>query len=254
MTILARGFCLLAFALAVVCGEATAGCFVQPTLSGTTPSGLDWSAVATGTALPIRTSGSQDLAPGAVLYMDTTTGLIQFDPKGWSVSLFNLTYSTGTNSAGAAGPFFVSGQTFPEGSQVSGTGSSITRLAATSGLVSASLAIGGCPTRASTNGFWDLPWAFPFNTATGGGSTLDPSNMKVFGVTGNANANILGYGNYRSVFQYTVNGVIGNQVGAVIPVVPEPSTLTLAGVACFSMVALRRRNSSCRNEGRGANP
>ena len=54
---------------------------------------------------------------------------------------------------------------------------------------------------------------------------------------------MLGFGNYRSTFQYTVNGVVGSQVGAVIPInaIPEPSTIMLAGVGLLAACGLNYR-------------
>ena len=88
-----------------------AGLFVQPTaseLSGTSPSGLLWTAVATGTALPVRSSATSAFngAPGAVVYVNTATGLMQFDPKGLDVSALVITNTTGT-------VFTISSNTFP---------------------------------------------------------------------------------------------------------------------------------------------
>ena len=90
------------------------------------------------------------------------------------------------------------------------------------------------------------PWAFPSDMVTSGSvPSMLISNWKTFGVSGNANANVLGYGNYQSTFQYTVDGVVGNQVGAMIPVtaVPEPGTMILAGVGIAAAAGLdfRRR-------------
>ena len=65
-------------------------------MSGTTPSGLNWTAVATGTALPIRTSNSPNGQAGAVASFNTRNGQMQIDPKGLNLSLFNLAYTTGT--------------------------------------------------------------------------------------------------------------------------------------------------------------
>ncbi|NBV45409.1 MAG: hypothetical protein EBR86_07150 [Planctomycetia bacterium] len=82
----------------------------------------------------------------------------------------------------------------------------------------------GTPTVA---GWFTQPWSFPYigdaaNSGTGlvtSGSVASMSieYFKTFGVNGNANANILGYGNYQATFQYTIDGVTGNQVGAMIP-------------------------------------
>ena len=69
----------------------------------------------------------------------------------------------------------------------------------------------------------------------------------MFGVSGNATANVLGYGNYKSVFQYTIDGVVGNMVGAVIPVVPEPSTYALLGAASLVIGVICRRNNKAKD-------
>ena len=256
--------------------QASAAVFVQPSVSGTAPSGIPWSAVATGTALPIRSSGTQNGAPGAVAYWNTVTGQLQIDPKGWNISLFNFTYTTGTvNTTGStAGPLVYASGTSPTSNTVSpttgtprelpaGTWTLITcapaRIAGTVSLVrSPTLATtydpgngaGSGSTPYSTNplgepvgaGWFTQPWAFPTTLVNSGSvSSMIVENWKVFGVTGNANANVLGYGNYRSVFQYTVDGVTGNMVGAVIPVVPEPSTYALLAAASIGIGTMCRR-------------
>ena len=285
-----RNFVRSVTAIAVVAIAASttqAAIFDQPTtsnpnnlISGTTPSGLTWASVATGTALPIRSSGTQNGAPGAVAYWNVNTGQLQIDPKGWNISLFNFTYTTGTvNTSGStAGPLVYATGTSPTTNTVSpttgtprelpaGTWTLITcapaRIAGTVSLVrSPTLATsydpgngaGSGSTPYSTNplgeavtaGWMTQPWAFPNSLVNSGSiSSMTISNWRVFGVTGNANANLLGYGNYQSVFQYTVDGVTGNMVGAVIPVtaVPEPSTMLLAsvGIAAAAGLDYRRR-------------
>jgi hypothetical protein len=277
--------CRWALAVSVVAFAAhvaSAGTFVQPTTSGTSPSGLQWSAVSTGTALPIRSSGTQNGAAGAVAYWDTATGQLQIDPKGWNISLFNFTYTTGTvNTSGSTpGPLTYASGTSPTSSIVSGTAGlanqktlpagtwtlitcAPARIAGTVSLVrvptlatayEAGNGAGSATTPYSTNplgepvtgGWMTQPWAFPVDMVNSGSvPSMVVSNWKVFGVVGNANANVLGYGNYQSVFHYTVDGVVGNQVGAVIPVtaVPEPSTyaMVLAGLACGGYLRFRRR-------------
>jgi hypothetical protein len=265
--------------------QASAAVFVQPPTSGTSPSGIPWSAVATGTALPIRSSGTQNLAPGAVAYWNTQTGQLQIDPKGWNISLFNFTYTTGTvNTTGStAGPLVYATGTSPTSATVSGTGPGdplgqrelpagtwtlITcapaRIAGTVSLVrsptlATSYADGYGAASASpyaTNplgqavspGWFTQPWAFPTTLVNSGSvSSMIVDNWKVFGVSGNANANVLGYGNYRSVFQYTIDGVVGNMVGAVIPVVPEPSTYALLGAASLVIGVICRRNNKAKD-------
>jgi len=270
----ARG--LTAASIVALCAiTASAGTFVDPSASatGNAPSGIAWSAVATGTALPIRTSATNpnNGAPGAVVYVNTQTGQIQFDPKGWSVATFILTYTTGTVNIGAAtpGPFqYTTGtgdfsysdiagteRTFPAKSAVS-SGLTPTTYDSRVGLtigppLSANLNVGTNPNSASTNNFWNLGWAFPADILKSGSlsavaATFNSAGSNYFRTIGqgsNLNANVLGYGSQQGVFQYTVNGITGNQVGAVIPVVPEPSTIVVAGigVAAAGVMRMRRR-------------
>jgi hypothetical protein len=274
--------------VAIATSSVQSAVFDQPStssatqfISGTTPSGLTWASVSTGTALPIRSSGTQNGATGAVAYFNTTTGQVQIDPKGWNISLFNFTYTTGTvNTSGStAGPLTYASGTSPTTATVSGatglanqktlpagTWTLITcapaRIAGTVSLTrSPTLATsydngngaGGTSPYATnplgeavTPGWMTQPWAFPSDMVTSGSvPSMLISNWKTFGVSGNANANVLGYGNYQSTFQYTVDGVVGNQVGAMIPVtaVPEPSTMILAsvGIAAAAGLDFRRR-------------
>ena len=67
------------------------------------------------------------------------------------------------------------------------------------------------------------------------------SNFKTIGQNSNANANILGYGLGFATFQYGINGATGTQVGAVIPVVPEPSTYALLAAASIGIGTMCRR-------------
>lgn len=286
--------------VAVAAGSVQSAIFDQPStssatnlISGTTPSGLTWEAVATGTALPIRSSGTQNGLPGAVAYWNTTTGQLQIDPKGWNISLFNFTYTTGTvNTTGSTpGPLTYATGTSPTSSIVSGaTGlanqktlpagswSTITcapaRLAGTVDLTrNPTLAQTYDPGNGAANGtspyatspdglacvpgWFNQPWAFPTNLVNSGSVGLMTNNFwRTFGITGNANANLLGYGNYQSTFQYTVDGVTGNMVGAVIPVtaVPEPGTMIVAGVGISAACGLnyrRRLRRQQKEEGRG---
>lgn len=276
-----RRVALALIAVVALALQAAAAVFVQPTATGTTPSGLDWSAVATGTALPIRSSGTANGLPGAVAYWNTQTGQLQIDPKGWNLSLFNFTYTTGTvNTTGStAGPLTYATGTSPTSLIVSGStglanqktlpaGSwtlitcAPARIAGTVSLVrSPTLATaydagngaanGTSPYATSPDGlpcvpgWFNQPWAFPLDLVNSGSvSTMINENWKVFGVSGNANANVLGYGNYRSTFQYTVDGVVGNQVGALIPVVPEPSTYAILGAASLVIGVIARRRKS----------
>jgi len=272
--------------VAIATSSVQSAVFDQPStssatqrISGTTPSGLTWESVSTGTALPIRSSGTQNGAAGAVAYFNTSTGQVQIDPKGWNISLFNFTYTTGTvNTSGSTpGPLVYASGTSPTTATVSGatglanqktmpagTWTLITcapaRIAGTVSLTrSPSLATSYDPGNgagsaspyatnplgeAVTPGWMTQPWAFPSDMVTSGSvSSMVVSNWKTFGVSGNANANVLGYGNYNCTFQYTVDGVVGNMVGAVIPVtaVPEPGTMILAGVGIAAAAGLDAR-------------
>ena len=280
-------------AVSVAASAAHAAIFDQPStssntnrISGTTPSGISWDAVATGTALPIRSSGTQNGAAGAVAYWNTTTGQLQIDPKGWNISLFNFTYTTGTvNTSGStAGPLVYASGTSPTTATVSGatglanqktlpagTWTLITcapaRIAGTVSLVRSPTlattydpgngAAGSSPYstnplgEAVTPGWFTQPWAFPSDMVTSGSvASMSVANWKTFGVSGNANANVLGYGNYNCTFQYTVDGVTGNMVGAVIPVtaVPEPGTMILAGVGIAAAAGLDYRRRQRRKQ------
>jgi len=260
--------------VALVAVTAHAGNFVDPTasLSGNAPSGIAWSAVATGTALPVRTSATNPLngAPGAVVYVDTVTGQIQFDPKGLSISTFILTYTTGTVNIAAAtpGPFqYIAGtgdfsysdiapgtqRTFPAKS-ASSSGLPPTTYDSRVGLtvgppLSANLNVGSNPNSASTNNFWNVAWAFPADLVKSGSIASLAGNFqgtgnnyfRTIGQNSNLNSNILGFGAGQGVFQYTASGITGNQVGAVIPVVPEPSMIAGAGISVAAAAAMRMR-------------
>lgn len=265
-----RNFIRSVAAIAVVAAStASAAIFDQPTtsnpnnlISGTSPSGLSWSAVATGTALPIRSSGTQNLAPGAVAYWNVNTGQLQIDPKGWNISLFNFTYTTGTvnTSNTAPGPFQYATGTTPTSAIVSGTfgtanqktlpAGTWTLITCNQARIAGAVSLVRSPTlatsydsgngaangtspyatdpsgAASVPGWFNQPWSFPYQgdaagTAglvnSGSIATMSVANFRIFGVSGNANANILGYGNYQSTFQYSIDGVVGNMVGAMIP-------------------------------------
>jgi hypothetical protein len=114
--------------------------------------------------------------------------------------------------------------------------------------LSPSLATSGDPGNiASTSGFWDGAWSFPLDLVNSGSvSSMVISNFKTIGQNSNANANILGYGLGFATFQYGISGATGTQVGAVIPVVPEPSTYALLGAASLAIGAICRRRSGTR--------
>jgi len=244
----------------------SAATFVDPSayLAGTSPSDLAGTTVATGTSLPVRSStATANGKPGAVAYFNTRTGQLSLDPKGWPISLFNFTYTTGTNNTTAAtpGPFRYASGTSPSSLVISGaTGSanqrtlpagtwtlitahparvagtvSLTRTPtlATSyddgnGAGSATTPYSTAPSGASVVGGWfTQPWAFPADFVDSTSlSTMTMGNWKTFGVSGNLNSNVLGYGNNQGTFQYVIDGVVGNQVGPVIPYTdPVPPTV-----------------------------
>lgn len=261
---LITSFCLVA----AFAAHATAGIFVQPTVTGTTPSGILWSAVATGTALPVTGTSAAAGSPGAVVYFDTTTGQIQVDPKGLDLTTLIITYTTGTvNITGASpGPFvYPSGTTTNAISPTTGTAKTFPAVTAVTGLPPTTFAarVGmtvGAPlgpslattydagNGASTTGYWNQPWAFPIAMVSSGSTAVMViNNFKTIGQGANANANKLGYGSQQAVFQYSANGIVGNQVGAVIPVtVPEPSTMAVGASAILvsGIVQYRRRKAA----------
>ena len=103
---------------------------------------------------------------------------------------------------------------------------------------------------ASTTGFWDSPWAFPIElVASGSTGAMTLSNFYTVGQTTNPNINKLGFGNGRATFQYSANGIVGNQVGAVIPVVPEPTTMALAAIGLGIAGTLNYRRRKARRLG-----
>ena len=261
-------------AIAFVASNAQSGVFDQPTttsqtnqiVSGTTPSGLTWAAVSTGTALPVRTSATSAFngLPGAVVYFNQTTGQLQVDPRGYDLNSVIITFTTGTVNIGGStpGPFtYATGTTTSAWSQPTGTPRTFPAIQTLTGLPPTTFAarvgttIGSPLSPALTNtgdvgniastgpsGYWNLGWSFPLDiVASGSVGSMVISNFKTIGQNSNANANILGYGLGFATFQYGINGVIGNQVGAVIPVVPEPSTYALLGAASLVIGVICRR-------------
>ena len=259
---LARSVAVIAV-VATAASSTPAAIFDQPStssatnrISGTSPSGLTWASVATGTALPIRSSGTQNGAPGAVAYWNVDTGQLQIDPKGWNMSLFNFTYTTGTvnTSSTTPGPLvYPTGTGTNTVSPTTGTPRELpagtwTIISAHQARIAGTVSLTRTPTLAtsydpgngagsgsspySTNplgesvtaGWFTQPWSFPSTLVNSGSiSSMTVADWKTFGISSHANANVLGYGNFRSVFQYTVDGVVGHQVGAVIPVTVAPS-------------------------------
>ena len=262
-----RGF-VAASIISLVAQTASAAIFVQPTsteLSGTSPSGLQWTAVATGTALPVRSTATNAFngAPGAVIYYNTATGQLQVDPKSLNISTLIVTYTSGTTniSGTTPGPFlYPTGTTTNAISPTTGTPKTFPAVTVLSGLPPTTFAArvgmtigsplgpslattGDVGNIASTSGYWNGTWAFPIELVNSGSiGSMVLSNFATIGQNSNANANTLGWGLGRGTFQYSANGVIGNQVGAVIPVtVPEPSTYAILGAASLGVGLLCRR-------------
>lgn len=264
--------------------------------AGKTPSNIPWSDVAAGTSLPIRSSGTYNGKPGAVAYYNVDNGQLSIDPRGWNISLFNFTYTTGTvNTSGTTrGPMTYASGTSPTSAIVSGaTGlanqktlpaGTWTLITCAPARIAGTVSLVRVPTLATTydpgngagsnndvystnpagdpvtGGWFTQPWSFPTgmlretftdqlsNTITtfwpnGNAPATATDFWRVFGVSGNANANVLGFGNYRSTFQYTVDGITGNQVGAVIPytLVPEPAAMSILSLGMLGLCARRRR-------------
>ena len=263
-------------AIAFVASNAQSAVYDQPSsvsatnriVSGTTPSGLTWAAVSTGTALPVRTSATSSFngQPGAVVYFNQTTGQLQVDPRGYDLNSLIITFTSGTANiaSGTPGPFTYATGTGANGySPLTGTprtfpakdpttaGLAPTTFASRVGVtigapLSASLATAGDPGNiASTTGFWNGGWSFPLDLVNSGSvSLMTISNFKTIGQNSQANANILGFGLGACTFQYGINGVTGTQLGAVIPTitaVPEPGTMILAGVGIAAAAGYRSR-------------
>ena len=263
-------------AIAFVASNVQSAVFDQPSAvsatnrisTGTTPSGLTWNAVSTGTALPVRTSATSSFngAPGAVVYFNQTNGQLQVDPRGYDLNAMIITFTSGTVNIGSGtpGPFtYATGTGADAYSPTTGTPKTLPAVQAVFGLapttfasrvgatvgapLSPSLATAGDPGNiASSTGFWNGAWSFPLDLVNSGSvASMLISDFKTIGQNSNANANILGYGLGFATFQYGINGVTGTQVGAVIPTiaVPEPGTMILAGVGIAAAAGLdfRRR-------------
>lgn len=232
-------------------GTALAGMFSIANLSlpsGTTPNGTSWASLSSGTT--------------PVAYFNIGTGELQIDPKGKALSSFNFRYGSSTVTGTTVGPFV-----YTSGSGASAVGTTVpagtwtfapTTVPANLGGAFYSLTTGTSATNASSGStFFDVPWSFGVvaPTPTGGGtwtqalvysSTLGEGfRSATSGLTTGFTANWLGFGNGVGLFDYTVNGVTGKGLGAVIPVVavPEPSTLVLAGLGAgaIGFAGLRRR-------------
>jgi len=269
-------------AIAFVASNVQSAVYDQPTtssltnkiVSGTTPSGLTWAAVSTGTALPVRTSATSSFngAPGAVVYFNQTNGQLQVDPRGYDLNAMIITFTSGTVNIGSGtpGPFtYATGTAANSYSPLTGTAKTFpakdpttaglapttfaSRVGVTVGApLSASLATAGDPGNvASTTGFWNGAWSFPLDLVNSGSvASMLISDFKTIGQNSNANANILGYGLGFCTFQYGINGVTGTQVGAVIPTiaVPEPGTMILAGVGIAAAAGLDARRRQQRKQ------
>jgi len=256
-----RLFSAIAFATFVSCGTLSAGnafggMFSIANLSlpsGTTPNGTSWASLSSGTA--------------PVAYFNIETGELQIDPKGQAINSFSFKYGASSVTSTTAGPFVYTsgtgagavGTTFPLGSWPFAPTTTPAQL----GGALYSLTTGTSSTTASSGStFFDVPWSFGIvaPTPSGGGSwtqALVDSGIPgqgfrsvTTGLTTGFTADWLGYGSGVGLFDYTVDGVTGKGLGAVIPVtpipVPEPSTLVLAGLgaAAIGFASLRRRTTA----------
>ena len=230
--------------------------YVPPThVDGAAPNGILWDSVLTGRTLPVRTTTPGfSGAPGAVMFYDKATGKIGIDPKGLSLNAVIVTYTTGyQNITGSSpGPFIYGGntttnayspstgtpRTFPAIQQLIGLPPTTfaARFGTTIGPpLSPSLATTGDASNiASTDGLLNLPWSFGkvvnLDSLIANNQVLADSNFKVVGQNNNANANLLGYGPpimnaspVKGCFQYSISGVAGNQVGAIVFYTSVPS-------------------------------
>ncbi|GBL34777.1 serine-rich adhesin for platelets [Filimonas sp.] len=249
--------------------------YVPPThVDGAAPNGILWDSVLTGRTLPVRTStvGFSGV-PGAVMFYDKATGKFGINPNGLSLSSVIVTYTSGAvNINGTtAGPFiYPSGQTgngtyspstgtprtFPAVSAV--TGLPPTTFMARFGVIigaplgSALATNGDANNIASTNGFLNQPWSFGkvvnIDSLIANNQVLIDSNFKVIGQNSHANFNLLGYGPQgasKGTFQYSINGVTGTQVGAIVF---YSSTPTCTAPTLSSSIT----NQSCSNLNDGA--
>ena len=189
-------------------------------------------------------------------YFDVSTGVLQLDPTGQDISLFNFTYNTEVaNILGTtAGPFvFPSGTVqqavstpFEKKALPAGAWSLVTtfpaRLAGAITLTnSPTLATSG-GNSASTNGWFDKPWSF--------GAVIAPNTLTLQAAQHNfiaITSKDIGYGAGRGLFQYTVFGTVGSQFGKMIVVAsPDPATQNNAviGMAGTELIVSRASGSS----------
>jgi autotransporter-associated beta strand protein len=160
-------------------------------------------------------------------YFDVATGVLQIDPAGRDLSLFNFTYNTSVANVtdSTSGPFtygFGSGNpgsvsssstahTLPSGTWSLVTTSPARLAGAVSVTKSATLATTGSYA-ASTSGWLNRPWSF--------GQVVSPGSVTVAAaqqnfIALNTTADV-GYGAGRGLFQYTIDGVVGNFYGSVV--------------------------------------
>jgi len=255
----------------------TSAQYVPPThIDGAAPNGILWDTVLTGRTLPVRTTtpGFSGV-PGAVMFYDKATGKIGINPNGLSLNFIVVTYTSGninTNS-NTPGPFIYGGNTTTNAYSPSiGTPRTFPAVQAVTGLpptthsarfgysIGAPLGVklattGDVNNIASTNEFLNLPWSFGkvvnLDSLIANNQALVDSNFKVVGQTTHPNANLLGYGpatNFSLVkgcFQYSANGVTGNQVG---PVIVYSSVPTCTAPTLSSSIT----HQSCSNLNDGA--
>ena len=235
------GIVRLAFA-AVFTASAVMGAPVPiGTVSGTAPSGLSWQSIATGTALPVVVNGTATATPGAYALWNVRNGVLQLHPNGLSLNSFSFVYTSGAAvvSSSTPGPLNYPQGTSPATLQVSGTsgpadqralpagtwnnvtvwGARVGGTVARSPTGTPTLATAGSNT-ASTDGWLNQTWTFPSTIVTSGSiPDMIASDWRSQGVSGNPNANVVGFGDYQGTFTYAISGTSmpGVQVGAVVP-------------------------------------
>lgn len=211
-------------------GVITDGTSQLTALPGNAPNGSPWSSFVTGN--------------NPVAYFNLLNGSLMFDPKGRNVNAIDFRWgTTSTINAATPGPYvFTTGtgnnavssssvlRTLPNGSWSAVT-TFPARLSANVSFTTAGTLFTSGGNISSTTGWFNLPWSF---------GAIAPSvttTEQMYATTAGqgfrsltAGGNLLGYGNGIGMFLYITSPSAGNQYGAIVPVVPEPSTLMLAGL------------------------
>jgi hypothetical protein len=187
------------------------------------------------------------------MFYDKATGKIGINPNGLSLNSVIVTYTTGFQNitSSSPGPFIYGGNTTTNAwSPSTGTPRTFPAIQVLTGLppttfaarfgttigppLSPSLATTGDANNiASTDGLLNRPWSFGkvvnIDSLIANNQVLADSNFKVVGQNSSANANLLGYAPTSSssavkgCFQYSISGVTGTQVGAIVFYTSVPS-------------------------------